>query len=282
MSTTPFSDAEPSNPAHRDRSGGGERPDHRERAGHGGRTGEADGAESATAAGSGGTGATAPARPGWPEVVVGLLAMAAAAAIAVLFGPLGLDLEPVAFGLVVAAWSGLAGLVGFAAAVMVRIRSLGAFGVRRTTWRWMLVGVAAGVVAFALKGAVNSVIINLTGFDDNPQGMYYDAAGGGALAAVLTILFLAVLTPIGEEFLFRGVVANALLRYGPVIGVVVSSAVFAAAHGVNIAFPSAFVVGVVAAETMRRSGSVWPAVAVHCVNNLGLPLLVLFGGTGPA
>jgi membrane protease YdiL (CAAX protease family) len=71
------------------------------------------------------------------------------------------------------------------------------------------------------------------------------------------VLFLSVLTPVGEEFLFRGVVANALLRYGPVVGVI-------------------------AAELMRRSGSVWPAVAVHVVNNLALPLYVLLtGATGP-
>ncbi|NYI98379.1 hypothetical protein [Streptomonospora nanhaiensis] len=40
--------------------------------------------------------------------------------------------------------------------------------------------------------------------------------------------------------------------------------------------------GVIACEVMRRSGSVWPAVAVRVVNNLALPLLVLFTGfTGP-
>ncbi|MEV0823377.1 CPBP family intramembrane glutamic endopeptidase [Nonomuraea rubra] len=219
-------------------------------------------------------------RPGWPEIVVGLLALTAAAAVVVLFGPLGLD--PVVYGLVVAAWSGLAGLAGFAAAALVRIRSLGAFNVRRTTWRWMLTGVAAGVVALLLKGLVNYAVIALTGLDADPQGMYYDAAGGGVLPLILTILFLAVLTPIGEEFLFRGVVANALLRYGPVVGVLGSSVVFALFHGINIVLPSALVVGVAAAEMMRRSGSIWPAVAVHAVNNLALPLLVLLTGTaGP-
>ncbi|SEH01061.1 hypothetical protein SAMN05444920_118250 [Nonomuraea solani] len=226
------------------------------------------------------TDVTSPTRPGWPEIVVGLLALVAATAALLLFGPLGL--EPVVYGLIVAAWSGIAGLAGFAAAALVRIRSVGAFGVRRTSLRWMLVGVAAGVVAFILKGVVNYAIIALTGFDADPQGMYYDAAGGGVVPLILTILFLAVLTPIGEEFLFRGVLANALLRYGPVIGVLGSSAVFALFHGINIALPTAFVVGVVAAEMMRRSGSIWPAVAVHAVNNLALPLMVLFTGTaGP-
>nr|SBP00833.1 CDS_ID OB3317 [Nonomuraea gerenzanensis] len=219
-------------------------------------------------------------RPGRPEIVAGLLAFTAAGAVAVLFGRLGLD--PVVYGLVLAAWSGLAALVGFAVAVLVRIRSLSAFGVRRTTWRWMLVGAGVGVIALVLKGLVNYAVIALTGLDSDPQGMYYDAAGGGVLPLILTMLFLAVLTPIGEEFLFRGVLANALLRYGPVVGVLGSSVVFALFHGVNIVLPSALVVGLAAAEVMRRSGSIWPAVAVHSVNNLALPLLVFFTGTaGP-
>jgi membrane protease YdiL (CAAX protease family) len=183
---------------------------------------------------------------------------------------------------VVSAWSGIAGLAGFAAAVLVRRRPLAAFGVRRTTWRWMLAGVAGGVVALVAKSALTYAVTAVTGYGSDPQGTYYDAAGGGALALVLTVLFLSVLTPIGEEFLFRGVLTNALLRYGPVVGVVGGAVVFALFHGVNIILPAAIMVGLVAGELMRRSGSIWPAVAVHTVNNLALPLLVLFtGATGP-
>jgi uncharacterized protein len=42
-------------------------------------------------------------------------------------------------------------------------------------------------------------------------------------------------------------------------------------------------VGVIVAEVMRRSGSIWPPVIVDAVNNVGLALLVLLTGTtGPA
>ncbi|MDA2813962.1 CPBP family intramembrane metalloprotease [Nocardiopsis sp. RSe5-2] len=227
---------------------------------------------------TGSAASASPLRPGWPEIAVGLLGLVVATSGLFLFGEHGpVSLDPVAFGLVVAAWSGIAGLVGFGAAYAVRRRPLAAFGVRRTTWRWMLVGVVAGVVALGAKTAVNAAIISFTDFEaTNPQGMYFDAAGGGALPLVLTFLFLAILTPIGEEFLFRGVVTNALLRYGPLVGVLGSSAVFAVFHGLNYILPSAFIVGVIAAEVMRRSGSIWPAVAVHTVNNTALPLLVLF------
>ncbi|MFI8527363.1 lysostaphin resistance A-like protein [Promicromonospora sukumoe] len=229
------------------------------------------------------TGTVAPDRPGWPEIVVGSLAALVAMLAIRLFGVIGLDEDPVVYGLILTAWSGVIGLIAFAVAALIRIRSWGAFSVRRTSWRWVLVGVAAGVVALLLKGLVNLGVITVTGFDADPQGDYYDAAGGGVLPLILTFLFLSILTPIGEEFFFRGVVTNALLRYGPVIGVVSSSVFFALVHGINMALPSALVVGIIAAEVMRRSGSIWPAVIVHAVNNVGLPLLVLVTGTtGPA
>ncbi|GAA1988519.1 type II CAAX endopeptidase family protein [Isoptericola halotolerans] len=224
-----------------------------------------------------------PARPGWPEIIAGTLGALVALMALPLFDLVGLDGDPVAHGLVLTAWSGVAGLVGFAVAALIRLRSWSAFSVRRTTWRWVGVGVVAGIVAFLLKGFLNAGIIAVTGFSSDPQGDYYDAAGGGLLPLILTFVFLSVLTPIGEELFFRGVVTNALLRYGPVIGVVSSSVFFALVHGINMALPSALVVGIIAAEAMRRSGSIWPAVIVHAVNNLGLPLLVLLtGAAGPA
>jgi membrane protease YdiL (CAAX protease family) len=93
-------------------------------------------------------------------------------------------------------------------------------------------------------------------------------------------LSTSLFTPVGEELLFRGVVMRGLLRYGAVVAALGSSVVFALFHGIDMALPTALVVDVVAAETARRSGSIWPAVAVHVVNNLGLPLFVLIFGLG--
>jgi hypothetical protein len=96
------------------------------------------------------------------------------------------------------------------------------------------------------------------------------------VSLVLATLFLSVLTPLGEEFLFRGVVTSALLRYGPFVGVVGGALIFALFHGINPVFPAALVTGLVAGEIFRRSGSIWPAVVVHGVVNLPtVPVLVL-------
>ncbi|NOK57857.1 MAG: CPBP family intramembrane metalloprotease [Chloroflexi bacterium AL-W] len=217
------------------------------------------------------------ARPGWPEIIVGLVVLGAVTIATVLIaGQLGLG--PVVFGLILTALAGVGGIAGFAAAVLLRIRSWSVFGVRRTTRRWLLIGVGAGVVAFVLKALAIQVWILITGDSTSPQGVYGDGGSGGVLSLILATLFLSLLTPLGEELLFRGVITNALLRYGPLIGIVGSTLIFALAHGINIVFPAALVMGLVGAELLRRSGSVWPGVVAHAVVNLPtVPALVLAG-----
>ncbi|WP_242028579.1 CPBP family intramembrane glutamic endopeptidase [Pseudanabaena sp. FACHB-2040] len=58
------------------------------------------------------------------------------------------------------------------------------------------------------------------------------------------------------------------MRYGPLVGVVGSTLIFALAHGVNGVFPAALVVGLIAGEVFRRSGLVWLGVVIHAVVNL--------------
>ena len=214
------------------------------------------------------------ARPGWPEIIVGLVTLAV---VAVGAGALlkQLGLSPVVFGLSLTALAVVAPLAGFAAAVLLRIRSLSAFGVRRTSWRWLFIGIGAGVVAFVVKFLTLVVYVAVTGDNSTPQTVYADSGSGGVLFFILTTLLIGVLTPLGEELLFRGVLTNALLRYGPFIGVVGSSLIFALAHGISLLFPAAVVMGLIGAEIFRRSGSIWPGVIVHVVFNLPSILILV-------
>lgn len=173
--------------------------------------------------------------------------------------------------------SGLAGLGAFAAAFAARIRVLPVFGLRRVPLRWLALGAGLGVGVYLLNIAVAFVAVHLTGAG-NPQGDYRSAASGSLLTLVVTILAGALLTPVGEELLFRGVLANALGRYSPWVSVLVSAGVFALAHGLNVILPIAFTVGVVNALLLRKTGSIWPGVCVHAMNNF-LPLLLAAAAT---
>lgn len=218
-------------------------------------------------------------RPGWPELTIGLTITAIVG-----FG-LGsqiqrLGLGAMTYGLVLAAWSGIACLIGFAAAWCVRKTPPAAFGVRASSLRWVLIGLGAGVATFAAKGVVVIGFTALTGIGDSPQGVYAAGGSGGALSLVTATLLIGVLVPIGEELLFRGVVTTVLLRYGAFVGVVGGALLFALLHGISIVFPVAVLQGLVAAELYRRSGSLWPAIVVHMVCNLPtVPVMVLTGAT---
>ena len=221
-------------------------------------------------------GAREPARPGWIEVVVGVAVLMLLAFVGLpLIKQLGLD--PVVYGLIVAAWSGVAAIAGFAAARSVRVRTWTAFNVRATSWRWLALGVCGGLLAFVVVRLATVLYTEVFGIPSNVQEVYTDTGTSGPAALVLSLLFLAVLTPLGEELLFRGVVTTVFLRYGRAVGVLGSAVVFAAAHGPNAAAIPALIVGVISAELRRRSRSIWPGVVVHAVNNfvgIGLGILV--------
>ncbi|MDQ7969655.1 MAG: type II CAAX endopeptidase family protein [Oxalicibacterium faecigallinarum] len=206
--------------------------------------------------------------PGWPEIIAGLVGYALAYfASPYLIDGIGGD-EGVVRGLVASALSGLTGLVGFFAALLVRRRGWRAFGVRAVGWRWLALAVGLGLVAFILARTVYAVLGALGALPDaDPQQDYRAAAGGGALALVLQLLFIAVLTPIGEEFLFRGVLVSSLRRYSAVLAIAVSTMLFLVAHGLNLTLLPAALVGILSALLLLRTGSIWPGVVVHGVNN---------------
>ncbi|QUX28073.1 CPBP family intramembrane metalloprotease [Nocardiopsis akebiae] len=205
-------------------------------------------------------------RVGWPEIVVGTVVALVLYAVGILLF-LQIPAESTELGgLAQYAISGLAPLGGFAAAVLVRVRGLGPFGLRRVSAKWLAVAFGAGILMIVLNVASTTAIFLYSGAQDT-QASYQAAAAGGLAFFAAALLLGGVLTPIGEEFFFRGILANALSRYGQWVAVPVSSAVFALAHGVNYLLPVAFVAGVIAAVLLHRTRSVWPGVVVHVVNN---------------
>jgi uncharacterized protein len=204
--------------------------------------------------------------PEWPEIVVGLVVfLVVAYGTPSLLTPL--DQSPVVRGLALAALSGVAGIIAFVAATAIRVRTLEPFGIRPTTVRWILFGIGGGVLAFLLTRIVGLVTYAMGIQPENVQATYTEGGSGGVWSVVLSLVFLAVLTPLGEELLFRGVITSALLRYGALVGVVGSAVIFALVHGFNAVLITALIVGLINGELRRRSGSVWPGVATHIVNN---------------
>lgn len=205
--------------------------------------------------------------PGWTEIAVGAVGYLMISVVLALALQDAVTPGSTALALVAIAVAGVAALGAFALAAVVRVRSLAAFGVRRTTVRWLLLGLAGGALAWLVNRGIIVGYVLLSGDGSNPQASLVPGITGGGLGIALTLLLASVLVPIGEELLFRGVVTTALGRYGVWVAVLVSALVFALAHGISIVLPAAFVLGVVNALLLRRSGSVWPGVVAHGLNN---------------
>ena len=180
--------------------------------------------------------------------------------------------DTIVAGLAQFAVSGLAPLGAVLLTIAIRKRKSALFGITRVAPRWLAIAFAVGLGVVALNVGITSIVSATTDAAD-VQADYQSAATSGVAGFVGAILLGAVLTPIGEEFLFRGVVFNLLKRYGVWLGVILSAAVFALSHGVNLATPVAFVVGVSAALLMQKTKSVWPGVVVHAVNNASSTLI---------
>ena len=203
--------------------------------------------------------------PGWPEILIGgtgFLVMLVPTALLVGY----LQGQPVLQGVVASTGGATAGLGGFALAWGLRLRALRPFGFVAARPLWFAIAAGLAIVGYGLNLAIQSAWVHLVG-PDTSQNILHAAAQGGAVAFVASFIGGAVLTPMGEEFLFRGVVANALNRYGAWAGIGLSAVIFGVAHGTGVTLPVAIMVGLFSGWVFRRTGSVWPCVLLHGVYN---------------
>lgn len=197
-------------------------------------------------------------------------------AVAVLRLPHGYPISPGQANFLV---SGLAPLGAFALAALIRFRDVRPFGMRRTHAGWLVIATGCGLACFASSWPVSALFDPFFPGSESVQQGYRDAASAGLFSLTVTVAFGGLLTPLGEEALFRGVIAQFLLRWGTWVGVVVSAALFALAHGINAVMPLAFVIGISTGLLLRLSNSIWPGVLVHVVyNSLGILYHAATGG----
>ena len=93
------------------------------------------------------------------------------------------------------------------------------------------------------------------------------------------ILLIAVIAPIVEETLFRGVLLGSLKTYcGPWTAIIVSAAIFSALHLELLGFVPRFVLGIGLGYLYIKHNSIFPSVAFHGFNNL-LAVIVVTAAT---
>ena len=99
----------------------------------------------------------------------------------------------------------------------------------------------------------------------------------GVLGVIITVFRMVVMPAMVEELCFRGIVMQHLRRFGNWFAIVTAALCFALLHCNLIQAPFAFIVGLALGYFAVRTGSLWPAILIHALNNaLSLVFSYLF------
>lgn len=85
------------------------------------------------------------------------------------------------------------------------------------------------------------------------------------------IFMLTVFNPIVEEFVFRKVFADKLLKYGELFYMLVSSFCFAIVHGVSLGIPQiiyTFILGMIWSYLFVKTGNIKLPIILHSLSNI--------------
>lgn len=142
---------------------------------------------------------------------------------------------------------------------------------------WLLISLAGAFVALEVADWLGSLSTQVLPNSPNTQCTTVRDEYGGYLAVAIPLVCL--IAPFSEETIFRGFLYGWLRRYLPVLpAVVVSAAIFSAAHLVLVLALPLFAVGVILALLYEYSGSLVPGAIVHGLFNL-VGILAILGTT---
>lgn len=83
----------------------------------------------------------------------------------------------------------------------------------------------------------------------------------------VTVIFMCVVAPIGEEFVFRKLIIDRTHKYGGFVSVLVSGLIFGLMHANFYQFFYAFALGLVLGYVYYSTGRVWYTIALHAAIN---------------
>ncbi|GEM_PF-750776 len=145
-------------------------------------------------------------------------------------------------------------------------------------WRWIL-GLELVVVGAGAAWGGLLMLLEQAPVTQDVAGAFVLGGDPGALVAALVMAVL--LAPLFEELLFRGLVQRVFVtKGGRVRGVVATAVLFGAMHVAEpLSVPPLIVLGLAAGWLRETTGSLWPAVLLHVLNNgLAAALALLAGG----
>jgi CAAX protease family protein len=145
------------------------------------------------------------------------------------------------------------------------------FGLRPSRF-WPTVGWAAlGLLSFYILAAVYTAIVQPDAEQTVAQDLGADQGTFGMIAAGFMVICVA---PVAEEFFFRGFFYRALRsRYSVLVAALVDGVLFGVIHwdfssaDALLIVPPLAALGVMFCLVYERTGSLYPVIALHALNN---------------
>ena len=137
-------------------------------------------------------------------------------------------------------------------------------------WKWIAIAVAAGLlnqpVVSLLEQVAHSLLPQAWINDFDAKNRLLDAVFASRQVAM--VVTVTVAAPLGEEFFFRGFALQALAKsMTPLRAALLSGLMFGLLHLDPVGLLGLMEIGVLLAVLRHASGSLWPAVVGHAVNN---------------
>lgn len=181
------------------------------------------------------------------------------------FGASLAEIEPAVRFLVLLAATGLVSLVAVSACLLAPTPStLSSLGLGRVSGRWLLLGVAGGLL-LPLVTVAFLVLYTLLAGETPPSRIGEEAQTAAASelgSAILLVALVGFVAPFAEELLFRGILYTYFRRFGLVIALVVSSLLFGLIHSSVLLLPlfasSGVIFAFIRAERLPVAGSGGP------------------------
>ena len=89
-------------------------------------------------------------------------------------------------------------------------------------------------------------------------------------------LFVAIIPAILEEIAIRGILLQPLRRFGDGFAIVVSAVIFSLLHGNMVQIPYTVIAGIYFGYVMVATGSLWPSIILHFLNNFYSVMITAF------
>jgi len=103
----------------------------------------------------------------------------------------------------------------------------------------------------------------------------------GAEGIFISVLSIAVLPAILEEIVVRGIIMQPLRRFGDKFAIVASALIFGIMHGNMVQIPYTMVAGLFFGYLAIATGSLWPSITLHFINNFySVALLAAYDNIG--